>query len=260
MRKLVAASLVITVVSAAYAARQMPPAPTPRKVYTPEERAARRAAAMQRNYAKTGGFVTAPSNDTRILALVNGQQCVANAWLEEIAASIKTGLQFPVVVCEKRPEDAGLVIEIKENDYPATFITAPESGFAMLNIGKLKVDKPKDELLKTRVTKELWRALVYMLGGGNDAQPVCLMKPVASLSELDALQSICPCPMSFAVMSETAKRFGVAPARITSYRQAVIEGWAPAPTNDIQKAIWDKVHQLPAEPIKIKPETKKVER
>ena len=32
----------------------------------------------------------------------------------------------------------------------------------------------------------------------------------------------------------------------------------PAPTNDVQKAIWDEIHAMPTEPIKIKPETKKV--
>ena len=44
------------------------------------------------------------------------------------------------------------------------------------------------------------------------------------------------------------------------YLVAVQEGWAPQPTNDVQKAIWDKVHALPTEPIKIKPEEKKTEK
>ena len=257
MKKTTALSLVL-ITTSVVAAVPAPPMPSARKVYTPEERAARKVDAMQRNYARTGGFLTAPSKGTRMLALVNGQKAVDRSWVENVAETIRSGLQLPVAVCEKRPDNAGLVIEIKSNEYPATFVTAPESGYAMVNVNMLKKDAPNDELLKTRMTKELWRALVYMLGGGNDAQPVCLMKPVATLADLDALQSTCPCPMSFAVMLESARRFGVAPVRITSYRQAVAEGWAPAPTNDIQKAIWDKVHQLPTEPLKINPETKKV--
>ncbi len=51
---------------------------------------------------------------------------------------------------------------------------------------------------------------------------------------------------------------GGKPQSRTTYRKACEEGWAPAPTNDVQKAIWDKVHEMPTEPIKIKPETKKV--
>ena len=50
------------------------------------------------------------------------------------------------------------------------------------------------------------------------------------------------------------------PGKRSVYRKACEEGWAPAPTNDVQKAIWDKVHAMPTEPIKIKPETKKTEK
>ena len=41
------------------------------------------------------------------------------------------------------------------------------------------------------------------------------------------------------------------------YRTACREGWAPAPTNDIQKAIWNEVRQLPTKPIKIEFDPKK---
>ena len=50
------------------------------------------------------------------------------------------------------------------------------------------------------------------------------------------------------------------PYRLTTYRKACEEGWANPPTNDVQKAIWDKVHALPTEPLKIKPEEKKTEK
>ena len=45
---------------------------------------------------------------------------------------------------------------------------------------------------------------------------------------------------------------GVRPAIYDTYDRACQEGWAPAPTNDVQKAIWDEVHEMPTEPIKIK--------
>ena len=54
--------------------------------------------------------------------------------------------------------------------------------------------------------------------------------------------------------------YGVNPEKIVSYRKACEEGWAPQPTNDFQKAVWDDVHAMPSEPIKIKPEEKKTER
>ena len=57
---------------------------------------------------------------------------------------------------------------------------------------------------------------------------------------------------------EYMEAFCVSPAEYVPYRKAVIEGWASSPTNEYQKAVWDKVHAMPTAPIKIKPETKKV--
>lgn len=39
----------------------------------------------------------------------------------------------------------------------------------------------------------------------------------------------------------SAKNRGIPQLERTTYRLAVKEGWAPAPTNDIQRAVWDKV-------------------
>jgi hypothetical protein len=48
----------------------------------------------------------------------------------------------------------------------------------------------------------------------------------------------------------------VAP-RIVPYKLACEEGWAPAPTNEYQKAIWDETHAIPANPMKIEFDPKK---
>ena len=36
-----------------------------------------------------------------------------------------------------------------------------------------------------------------------------------------------------------------------TYREACREGWAPPPTNDLQRAIWEETRKLPEKPIKI---------
>ena len=80
---------------------------------------------------------------------------------------------------------------------------------------------------------------------------------VDSLSDLDSIPGL-----DFALdiearivnnMNETE----VKPYRIAKYSEAVQEGWAPAPTNEFQKAIWDKVHAMPATPMKIEFDPKK---
>ena len=52
--------------------------------------------------------------------------------------------------------------------------------------------------------------------------------------------------------------YGIKTLTIASYRTACHYGWAPAPTNDVQRAIWQKVHEMPAAPLKILPEKTKV--
>ena len=51
--------------------------------------------------------------------------------------------------------------------------------------------------------------------------------------------------------------YGVIPYTQTTYRKAVQQGWAPAPTNEYQKAVWDKVHAAPKNPMKIEFDPKK---
>ena len=41
------------------------------------------------------------------------------------------------------------------------------------------------------------------------------------------------------------------------YSAAVQEGWAPTPTDTVQKAIWDKVNATPKTPMKIEFDPKK---
>ncbi len=48
-------------------------------------------------------------------------------------------------------------------------------------------------------------------------------------------------PQIMGTMLNQAKAHGIPFARRTTYKQAVKEGWAPAPTNDIQRAVWDSV-------------------
>lgn len=58
-------------------------------------------------------------------------------------------------------------------------------------------------------------------------------------------------PDEYARTLDYLKRYGVEPYVETTYRHACQEGWAPTPTNDYQKAIWEKERKLPSNPLKI---------
>jgi hypothetical protein len=58
-------------------------------------------------------------------------------------------------------------------------------------------------------------------------------------------------------INENLQALGMASERKVPYVKACKEGWAPAPTNEFQKAIWDKVHSTPKNPMKIEFDPKK---
>jgi hypothetical protein len=82
------------------------------------------------------------------------------------------------------------------------------------------------------------------------------MMASSSIEDLDSVQEFIPIDMERR-WTDYLANLGVKPAHIRTYKQACKEGWAPAPTNEYQKAIWDKVHEPPATPMKIEFDPKK---
>ena len=82
------------------------------------------------------------------------------------------------------------------------------------------------------------------------------MRPVTRVEQLDGVKSDDIMIDMIDSLRINMKAHGMTQARIASYLKACREGWAPAPTNEYQKAVWDKVHEMPTEPIKIKYEKK----
>lgn len=228
-----------------------------KKKLSKEEVAERRELMRARRYARTGGIVTKRDGNLRVLALINVENVVDQEVLNLVAQEMQKGLLFSIVATNERPANAGLVIEIKDSDYPASMITAPENGYGMLNVRTLKMDSPSKEKLNRRLTQQIWRTTILTLGGGYDIEPRCLMKPFATVQELDACSSTCACPMSYTAAVSGAARFGVKPPIRMTYKQACEEGWAPPPTNAVQQAIWDKVRATPKTPMKIEFNPKK---
>ena len=52
------------------------------------------------------------------------------------------------------------------------------------------------------------------------------------------------------------RALGIVPPRKTTYREACEQGWAPKPANAVQQKVWDEVHAMPTEPMKILPKSK----
>ena len=227
-----------------------------------------------RGVAKPSGGIVEKAYDGNVLRVLNSQKLIPTDKLNELTQNIRWTSLIPVEILQddtymskspiekaqslvsQRKVGAGVVL-IEDADLPI-MLTSPDSRWAILNVAALKIDAPAPESLFNRFTKLYWCAVARSLGVGNSGYQACVLVPFASLKELDRIPVIQPCPEPFNKMIDSAKVYGINTLSIASYRTACEQGWAAAPTNDVQKAIWDEVHAMPTEPIKIKPETKKV--
>ncbi|MBR4652041.1 MAG: hypothetical protein IKO72_01660 [Kiritimatiellae bacterium] len=156
--------------------------------------------------------------------------------------------------------DTAIAIVLLEDKFLPTVLVAPEQGWAIINVKALAKDGQVANRLAERVRKELWRALVWVLAESHDTG--CVMRHAENLVDLDAITTLVPSPdPMFRLVNGAARRKLRTMVRST-YRDALEEGWAPPPTNGIQKAIWEKFHaekeRGPSHPITIQPpKTKK---
>ena len=153
------------------------------------------------------------------------------------------------------------VVAIIDEPGAPTILAAPDERWARINVAPLAEGNPESKLLALRVNKQMWRAFAFVAGGAFTETEGCLLKPAATLAELDSIRGRTIGPDSFMRIHSYLTDIGCSSAGYTTYRHACEEGWAPPPTNDIQKAVWEKVkaekERGPTNPITIPPPSKK---
>lgn len=212
----------------------------------------------------TGGSVRRPQSGLGKFVFVNVQKTVKeNNLMEPVTTlarilrsnvAMESGDHFTVESASdlvKHHDALGAVFIIDNPELPISLV-ATEAKWGLVNVAALNTPEVDDVLLASRVRREMWRVFAMMNGACNSTFKQCLMQDAFSPKDIDALpaQSFCPEPMGKIMTHLSA--MGVKPFETCTYKDACEEGWAPAPTNDVQKAIWDKVHSLPTNPIKIK--------
>lgn len=137
-------------------------------------------------------------------------------------------------------------------------LAACENGWAFLNVAQAMADSPSQDKVDARVTRLANRLFAYIHGACDSAMmPQCVLKQAHGMAGIDRLVCKDYSPEAFSKISAFLAGAGYLQAKRGTYYDACEEGWAPAPTNDVQKAIWDKVHQMPTKPIRILPESKR---
>ena len=149
----------------------------------------------------------------------------------------------------------GVILFSDEN--ASSLVVAPEDGWAAVNAAPLKKDAANDEVFESRVRKEILRAFAFVSGGAYTSKGDFLMRDVRRASDLDRMKLEDYGVDMLQRFEEGLPFYGLKPWHETTYRKACEEGWAPAPTNEFQKAIWDEIHTSPKNPMKIEFDPKK---
>ena len=224
-----------------------------------------------RQLAAQGGLVTKVTPG-KVIRVVNAQKIVPEASLNEVAVQLTGMLSLPVELTASTETDparlldgkTAAVVIVREAGDSSRLLVAPEDCWAVVNVTALRADSPDVGLLQIRTAKEVCRAMALVLGASDSMMQPCLMTSIRSLKDLDDNPCVRLSPYPCNKMIENAGRLGVEMRIRTTYKRACEEGWAPAPTNDVQKAIWEKVkadkERGPTSPIRIKPPNQKKSR
>lgn len=197
------------------------------------------------------------------IAVVNSQSMVGEPLLREAADVLCERKRFAVRFGRDESVCNGAAIRLTVIDDPADLApmtVSPEVGRGVLNVAALTNDLSTaaavERLLPNRVKIEFLRLLCYAFGVGGSQFGGNLLS-ATSVQDLDNMQPFLPVDV-FSRIEASGKRRGLHPEIVAEYHEACEEGWAPAPTNEFQRAIWDKVHAMPTAPIRILPEARKV--
>lgn len=132
-----------------------------------------------------------------------------------------------------------IVISNCGKDKPA-LVVFPEERVAVVN-EDAAVKFAHGEEANIRLVKECWRGIGFITGAGYSQTEAGVMQPVGSPLELDTVEWQVIHPMALQQMNKFFKKYGAKRGRRTTYLRACEEGWAPAPTNDYQRAIFEAV-------------------
>ncbi len=219
-------------------------------------------------YAAEGGMLYLWPKNPGMFAFVNAQERVPEKTITKEIVALKQEFQvnlktikgndapFDIRTAPSTIKNLGAVGAIWIVDDPSlpVCLAATESIWGVLNVAPILADTPDDDKLNKRITKYLRRIFGNVNGSGEAMMmPACVMNQATSMAAVDQLKCLMYSPETHTKIRKYLGLCGLKQQYIGTYTEACEAGWAPQPTNDVQKAIWDKVHAKPTAPIKIKP-------
>jgi hypothetical protein len=224
---------------------------------------------LPRGMRRYGGIIQVPNSQKGRIVIINAQRKLPlsniRAGMDEFAQSLKYRVEFvdgEPTTLEKASADmeklgADVAVFIQEDpESKVTILSAPEQRWTILNASAINADARSDEFAVARIRKELMRGFLCAAGTMNSQYQGSIMAAIKEPKDLDKMLEAAPVDAIQRAI-ESLKIYGVTPQEMSTYKKACQEGWAPAPTNEYQKAIWEKVHAAPKNPMKIEFDPKK---
>ncbi len=206
---------------------------------------------------RAGGEIVKKGSFLGKVSIVNQQSKLSTKDCAEVAKLLAEHTQCNIVA--DNGDGAAIKLYLIDDPKEPTVLLATEEHWGKLNVAKLVEDLPgenaKKKFFVPRARKMIIKSLSLLMGGGSSQFPGNIMNTV-KIRDLDILKENIPVDM-IEHYQTYLKALGVTPMEKTTYLRACREGWAPAPTNDVQKAIWERVHAAPKKPIKIEFDPKK---
>lgn len=219
---------------------------------------------------KTGGFVANKSVSSGMVSIINAQDKVAYDKIAAVASDIEDALWFKVVATNDVVAGKGDVnaavkrvggnvsVVLMAVDDQTAIVNYPELKTCIVNIAFLGKDVG-DDVLERRVKKEISRAVCFALQMPYAEKTGGVYDCIDSLDKLDKVYVDAISPEQRVNAGMYADRFGISGFKRTTYRKACELGIAEKPRNKYQQHVWDEVHAMPTEPVKIIYDAKKGE-
>ena len=255
MKYQVFVSAVIATIFAFAAETQPQPKQKRVKDMTPEEYAKYHLEVQARRLKRTGGYVVRPGSQKGKIVFYNAQKLVPAEKLDENVKMLARETKYNIVMSEgekilqndapdamkKLGADIAVFI-VEDESSPLMSIMVPDSGFAIVNASAVCKGARNDVFRAARLKKAMLRAFYCAAGAMNSQYPASMTSSIRTAQDLDRLLDDPPMDV-FGRTVDNLTTLGVTQEERSTYLRACRAGWAPAPTNDIQKAIWDSTHQ-----------------
>lgn len=228
---------------------------------TPEQREEYQKTLRDRRMKRTGGMIRDTRKMKGSIVFLNLQKMVAQDEIKDIPTRLQdlfrcnvefkteTGsIGFNGIAPAIRPYQGSLVVMLTEDADLPSLLVAPEGKWAVVNVRPLADENVK--VFSNRVRREMMRAFGFVAAADTTVKG-SVLNAVQSLDDLDELVGEALGQEAIMIINQHLEDIGIVGYTDTTYLNACEEGWAPAPTNEIQKAIWDKVHSIPDKPLKI---------